>query len=422
MKKVQSFMDFLSYSKTAYHAVEAMRKTLTELGYTELYEADAWTLTEGNYFVVRGGSSLIAFRVSGAKNGFMIVASHADSPAFRIKGASARAGAYLSLDTERYGGTITYSWFDRPLTVAGRVMVRTDSGVSERLVSSDAPLFVIPSVAPHLNRKIEEAFSPNANVDTYPLFSLCGDNKFESLLERLSGESYENILASDLYLVNAEAPVRIGAEEELLLAPRIDDLGCVYTSMEAFLSAKDSESIPVLAVFNNEEIGSATTEGAGSTFLFDTLSRIAGENYRTMIANSFMVSADNAHAKHPNHPELSDAKEFCTLGGGVVIKHNANRRYATDAYSESIFRSIVSKSGAALQNYSNRPDIPGGGTLGCISDTKVSVPTVDIGIAQLAMHSTMETCAVSDLEAMTDALTAFFSASIERRGNDTVIK
>ena len=389
-------------------------------GYTELFESDRWKLAvDGKYYVVRNGTSIIAFRTSRDARGFMITASHSDSPSFRVKTTPESRGAYTRLEVEKYGGMIYYTWLDRPLSVAGRVVVRTPDGVESRLVNLDTDLVTIPSLAIHLNRGVNEGAKFNPAKDLLPLYTMDGENGsfIDSVAAAISTDA-SNILSHDLFLYNRDEGKRIGKNGEFILCPRLDDLECVYSSTVAFLGASDSSSVPVLAVFDNEEVGSETKQGAASTFLHDVLIRITGSEAGLAVAleNSFMVSADNAHAKHPAYPEMSDPDNAPMLGGGLVIKYNASQRYATDGLSDSIFRTVCQRAGAKVQSYYNRADLPGGSTLGSISNTKVSVPTVDIGLPQLAMHSANETAGTSDIEDMISALTEFYSTSILKKG------
>ena len=416
-------IDFIKNSPTAYHAIDTVAKRLVAEGYAELSENSVWELSAGGrYFTVRNGSSLIAFRTPTLKAPFMICSTHSDSPAYKAKNSKDKSG-YAVITTEKYGGLIMYSWFDRPLSVAGRVVLRTEDGIRTELFDTKRPVGVIPSLAIHMNRSVNEGFAPAA-TEMQPLFSLSGAKSLTDLIASTLSVKAEDILAHDLILYNGECGSTFGAEDELLLCPRLDDLSCVSASLEAFLDARASDAIPVLAVFDNEEVGSSTKQGAASTFLFDILSRIIPNpsEYKAALADSFMVSADNAHAKHPNRPELSDPDNAPILGGGVVIKHNANQRYATDAVSDAIFKTVCERAGVKTQSFYNRPDLLGGSTLGSIADTKVSVPTVDIGIAQLAMHSASETLALSDLAAMKDALCEFYSTALENKDGKILIK
>ena len=421
MKHVNGLFDFIKNSPTAYHTVDTVKKMLDREGYQELYECDRWKLTvDGKYYVIRNGTSIIAFRTVKDARGFMIVASHSDSPAFRVKTTAESVGAYTRLEVEKYGGMIYYSWLDRPLSVAGRVLVRTNEGMEGKLVNIDSDLLTVPSLAIHLNRGVNDGAKFNPAKDLLPLYSLEGErgDLMRSVAENIGVRS-ESIIAHDLFLYNRDEGKRVGKNGEFILCPRLDDLGCVYTSTVAFIAADSSHAVPVLAVFDNEEVGSETKQGAASTFLRDTLLRISGSESALGVAleNSFMVSADNAHAKHPSYPEMSDPDNAPLLNRGVVIKYNASQRYTTDGFSDAFFRSICERAGARVQSYYNRADLPGGSTLGSISNTRVSVPTVDIGLPQLAMHSANETAGAYDLDEMVKALTEFYSSSLLKKGS-----
>ena len=421
-----SLFKFIKNSPSAFHTVASVKERLVADGYTELCEGSAWSLVDGGkYFVTRNGSSIIAFRKREAR-GFIITASHSDSPAFRVKASGESAlGTYTKLPVERYGGMILYSWFDRPLSIAGRVVVRTDDGIAVKLLNVDRDLLVIPSVAIHLNRSVNEKFSPNPAQDLIPLLSAGGERvELGKLIADELGVKADDVISHDLFLYTRDDGRTVGANGELLLSPRLDDLECVYSSLEAFLDSNEQGMIPVLAVFDNEEVGSDTKQGAASTFLFDTLSRIYPERdeYLAALASSYMVSADNAHAKHPNHPELSDADNAPTVNGGVVVKFNANQKYTTDSVSAAIFTEACRKAGVKYQTYYNRADMPGGSTLGSIANTKVSISTVDVGLPQLAMHSAVETAGAYDLADMIAVLTRLYSSNIDAKGDKIVIK
>ena len=421
MAYVNELIDFIKASPSAHHTVDSVKHALLAEGYTELCESNPEAFSDGGkHFVIRGGSSIIAFKGKG--DGFMICASHSDSPCFKVKDELAGA-RYTRLATEKYGGMIHYTWLDRPLSVAGRVVVKTPTGVKSVLVNLDKAALTIPSVAIHLNRGVNDGYKFNPATDLLPLLGTAeAKGALMTVLAAQANAKPEDIISHDLYLYNAEEGRVIGINYELVLAPRIDDLGCVYASLRAFLDAPESKNVSVLAVFDNEEVGSETKQGAASTFLDMTLGAIAGNRYSQMLHNSFMVSADNAHAIHPNHPELYDGTNAPHLGGGVVVKYNANQRYTTDAISDGIFTTLAGRAGARLQKFSNRADMVGGSTLGSISNTRVSVSTVDIGLPQLAMHSATETAAVSDLTDMVKVLTALYSSSLERVGDEIIIK
>ena len=415
-------LDFINESPSPFHTVKSVENALLKEGFTRLYEGERWqTEVGGKYYVIRNSSSILAF-VKGSNAPFMICASHSDFPSFRIK--EENSGVYLRLSTERYGGMILYSWFDRPLSIAGRVVLRAEGGVSERLLNIDRDLLVIPSLAIHCQPSVNDGFSPNPAIDLLPLLSTDKSLTLKKLLADELSVSEDAILSHDLYLYVREKGSLVGANGELIVSPRLDDLECVYTSLVSFLSSKPTAATKVLAVFDNEEVGSQSKQGADSTFLSDVLERISEdrEAYLSSLESSFMVSADNAHAKHPAHPEIADAQNAPVLEGGVVIKYNANQRYTTDAVSSAVFSEIAKKGGAKLQSYRNRADKMGGSTLGTIANTQVSVPTVDIGLAQLAMHSAVETAATSDALEMVKALTEFYSAELSVKGGEILVK
>lgn len=418
----EKLFDYISNSPTAYHAAAHTASILTNKGYTELYESEKWQITEGNgYFVRRNGSSLIAFRIpKGESTGFMITASHGDSPCLKIKENPELVDRYyVRLSTETYGGMIYSSWFDRPLAVAGRVTVKTGKGIEIKLVDTKAPVAIIPNVAIHMNRKVNSGMDYNASVDLIPLFGAENEkDTFKNKIAAIAGVSADDIVTTDLFLYN---PQRGYQWASFISAPRLDDLQCAFASLEAFLASagKESVGIPVYALFDNEEVGSQTKQGAASTFMYDVLKRIAsamgkGEDiYLRMVANSFMVSCDNAHAVHPNHPEFSDRNHTVHMNGGIVIKYNANQKYTSDAVSVALFKMMCDEAKAPVQYYANRADMPGGSTLGNIANTQVSLNTVDIGLPQLAMHSSFESAGKDDTSYLVSALTYFYSKGVK---------
>lgn len=417
-------LDFLNRSPSCYHAADNIAKRLLKEGYSRLYEGEVWQLTEGGrYFVLRGGASLIAFRVPRRDfRGFMIAAGHSDSPTFKVREDAEvlSAGDCLRLSVEPYGGMVMRSWLDRPLSVAGRVVLREEGRLVTRLVNVERDLLVIPSVAIHLDREVNKGTTLKANADMLPLFGMGREpGAFRRLIAGEAGVPEEDLVSTELFLYPRQAAVLTGAEDEFVASPRLDDLQCVFSCMEGFLASKESESVPVLAVFHNEEVGSGTRQGADSTFLTDVLSRVSttmgrtGEEYLAAAANSFLVSADNAHAIHPNHPEYADGKEFPVLNGGVVVKYNAAQRYTTDAVSDAVFRQICREAGVPVQRYSNRADLPGGSTLGNISTAHLSVHSVDIGLPQLAMHSAFEVAGARDTAYLIRAMTVYYGKSFQ---------
>lgn len=420
MDTVQKLFRFLDESPTCYHAAANAKAALTAAGAVELRESEQWKLEKGTLYVVeRGDSALVAFRVpEGPFHGFLMAAAHSDSPTFKVRetAEAASAGNTLRLSVEPYGGGVWRGWLDRPLSVAGRVVIRQGDRLVSRLVNIDRDLLVIPGVAIHMDRSVNKGAELNPAVDLLPLLG-CGKEPgaFRKLIAEAAGVREEHLLSTELFLYPRTKAVQTGLNGEFIVSPRLDDLQCVFGCLEGFLAAKPDGSLPVLAVFNNEEVGSNTRQGADSTFLTDVLERIAhgcgldSEAWKAAVANSFMVSADNAHAIHPAHPEYADKGEFPVLGGGIVIKYNANQRYTTDAVSGAVFQAICQEAGVPVQRYSNRADLPGGSTLGNISTAHLSVPTVDIGLPQLAMHSVCETAGATDTDYLVKAMIAYFS-------------
>ena len=412
----EQLLDLIEKSPSRYHATANLKDRLTAEGYTALAEDAAWDVRPGGrYLVTRNDSSLLAFRVpEGEVTGFALAAAHSDSPTFQIKEHAEKLSARCTvLDTEKYGGMLMNTWFDRPLSVAGRIIVERDGRLEARLVDVDRDLMIIPSVAIHMNRAANDGVKLLANVDTFPLLG-CGAQDLRTIVAEAADVAPEQILGHDLFLYLRGRGSILGAAGELIGAPKLDDLACAFALTEGFLQSGPSGAIPVLAMFDNEEVGSETKQGAASNFLRDTLRRLTlalgktEEDYLRWCAGSFLVSADNAHAQHPNHPEFADAQNTPYLNGGVVVKFNANQRYATDAVSAAAFRLLCRAAGEETQTYANRSDLPGGSTLGSISDTRVAVPTVDIGLAQLAMHSAYETMGARDLDNLVRVMTAYF--------------
>jgi len=415
----KKLFDFIAKSPTPFHAVKNVCKTLKEKGYSELCESAKWNLEPGKgYFVTRNGSSVISFRIpEGDFSGFMMTASHCDSPCFKIKeNAELPDKAYVRLSTEGYGGMLCSTWMDRPLAVAGRITVRTENGISVRLVDTKEPCAVIPNVAIHMNREANKGMNYNAAVDMIPLFAEGGnEGSFRTLIAKTAGVEEKDIITTDLIVYNPEK----GTEwNGFISAPRLDDLQCAFGALEAFITAGKAENLPVYCLFDNEEVGSQTKQGAASTFLTAVLERIseslglsASEHYGK-IANSFLLSCDNAHAVHPNHPEYQDKNHAVYMNKGIVIKYNANQRYTSDAVSAAIFALVCEEAGVPFQRYANRADMPGGSTLGNIANTQVSLNTVDIGLPQLAMHSSFETAGAEDTGFYVKALACFYEKTL----------
>ena len=424
-QQIEALRSFLDGAHSFYHTTAGLAKELDAAGYTRLSESADWPLQPGGkYYFTRGGSSVVAFRIpDAAPVGYMMSASHCDHPTFRVKVNGDLLGIYTRVATEKYGGLIVAPWLDRPLSIAGQAMVETENGLEARLVDIDRDLALIPNVAIHMNRNINEECRWNVAVDTIPLLGGAdGAGKLQQELEKAAGGK---LLGADLYLYIRQRSSIWGLDNEFISAQGLDNLLCVWGCKQGFLNSGDSASIPVLVVFDSEETGSNSRQGADSTMLAMTLARISrclGLDHDRMLANSMMVSADMAHALHPNHPELADPANAPVMNGGVVMKFNASKNYVTTGISAALFRKICGSAGVPLQTYHNRADIKGGSTLGYISMNHVSVPSVDIGLAQLAMHSSYETAGVKDPIYLEQAMTAFYNSSLETDGTTYILK
>ena len=423
-------VEFLQESVTPFHAAATAESWLRAAGFTRLEEADYWNLEPGKgYYTTRNGSSVVAWRVPDhAIGGWRIVASHSDSPTWKIKTDIVENDGCRRLSVEGYGGMIMSTWLDRPLTVGGRVIVKTEDGIESRLVCIDRDLLVIPSLAIHFQRDINKGHTFNPQVDMQPLWGPAGSRTLTDLVAEELGVDTADILDSDLQLVTRQAPTQIGPDGEFFMAPRIDDLECAATTLLGFLDAAaetDSACAPVWAMLDNEEVGSSSRMGAQSSYLRDVLDRIvdaiphSGQAMHRAMANSFMLSADNAHATHPNFPQKSDPCAPVRLGGGVVLKYNASQKYTTNAVSGAIFRAICEKADVPVQVFTNRADEVGGSTLGNLQSHTLPIPMADIGLAQLAMHSAVETASVADAEAMTKAVATFYRVHLRALGDGT---
>lgn len=465
----EELLDFIRESPSMFHTAAAIRARLDAAGFTYLPEAAAWDVRPGGaYYTQRNGSSVIAWRVGSAvptgnavgaagdaaghlccASGdglqgdtgspasqrpvrapyhFQIAAAHGDSPTYKVKRVSEVEGpaSYLRLDTEAYGGMMDYTWFDRPLSLAGRVLVRDGVRTRSRLVALERDVALIPSVAIHMNRDVNRGFAPNRAGDLYPLLS-AGDMAAGSLAMMLADAldvEPDDIVSHDLFLVNRQAPCVWGASSEFISSPKLDDLMCACTALRAFIDSGNERTISVFACFDNEEVGSGTKQGAASTLLRDVLARVnarlgySDEDLRRAISASMLVSCDNAHALHPAHPELADELARPLLNGGLVVKEAANQHYCTDAFSRAAFEAVLDAAGVPHQGFANRSDMAGGSTLGNISNTQVSLHAVDVGCAQLAMHSAFETAGARDVAHAVAALRAFYHATVLIDGAD----
>ncbi|MDO4436353.1 MAG: M18 family aminopeptidase [Coriobacteriaceae bacterium] len=477
LSPTEDMLEFIHNSPTMFHAAATICERLEQEGFEYVPEQAQWDIQPGGaYYTQRNGSSVVAWRVgaevargdrsasavgeaeandaeewpydarpaAGARAGaadapraretapyhFQMTASHSDSPCFKVKSSAEVEGPaeYLRLNTEAYGGMMDYTWFDRPLSLAGRVLVREGSRIESRLVSLNRDVALIPSLAIHMNHDVNKAFSPNRASDLYPLVS-CGDlaaGSFDQLIADALEVEPSQLVARDLFLVNREKGRVWGATDEFVSSPRLDDLMCAYTSLAAFVQARNERAINVYACFDNEEVGSETKQGAASTLLADTLSRVntalgyAPDDLVRALSASMLVSCDNAHAQHPAHHELADALNAPQLNLGIAVKEAANQHYCTDAFSRAAFEAILDDAQVPYQGYANRSDMAGGSTLGNISNMQVSVHAVDVGCAQLAMHSCVETAGARDVELAIDAIAAFYSTDIRISGAEAI--
>lgn len=429
----ENMMQFIAGSPSCFHAVQSAAKLLEQRGFERLYENQSWKLEPGkSCYVTRNGSSLIAFRLPRQPfGGFQLICSHTDSPCFKIKENPEMEAdkKYTKLNVEKYGGMLMAPWFDRPLSVAGRVLVQEGEKIRPVLVNIERDLLLIPSLAIHMNRSANDGYAYNAQTDMCPVY---GDaeamGSFDELIAENAGVKKEQVLGADLFLYNRQPGVFWGRDNEFVASPRLDDLQCMYASLQGFLEADEVKNGAVFCAFDNEETGSMSKQGAASTFLVDTLKRINAalggtpEDYLRLVADSFMISADNAHALHPNHAQAADPVNRPQMNRGIVIKHHAGQKYTTDAVSAAAFRHLCEKSGIPCQTFTNRSDQAGGSTLGNISSAQVSVRCVDVGLAQLAMHSPYESAGAKDTLYMKQMAEQFYRSRITADGDELMIE
>ena len=430
MANIDSLLKFMDNSPCNFLAVKTIKGILLQNGYVEKSLKDKLDTKPGEkFFVTKNDSAIFAFKIGYkpvTETGFRIVAAHSDSPCFRIKPHAEMCGegGIVRLNTEVYGGPILYTWFDRPLSIAGRVILKGENALDPitTTVKIDRPLLSISHLAIHFNRAVNEGNKLSKQKDMLPIIAkvnekLEADNMLLKLVAQEVKVNIEDILDFDLMLYDTEKACTFGLNNEFVSCGRLDDLSMAHAAITALVESTGDDATCIAAIFDNEETGSSTKQGAGSAFLRDTLEKIADDNglaLPALLDSSMMVSADNGHAKHPNHPELSDAQNAPRLGGGVVLKYNAAQRYTTDGVSAALFSEICRRADVPVQVYANRSDLPGGSTLGSISNTKVPLLTVDIGMAQLAMHSSYETGGTADTLHLIRASAAFYCSVIER--------
>ena len=426
---ILNLIDYLYESPTAFHAVDQTKAKLNSNGYVELKEADAWKLEAGGkYYVTKNESALIAFEVGASDivtEGIRMIGAHTDAPGFRIKPNPelVAEGTYLKLNTEVYGGPILHTWFDRPLAIAGQVTLKTEDVFkpTRRLVNLNKPLVIIPSVAIHMNRQVNDGFKINAQKDTLPLVSLVNstfekDNYLLSLVAKELNVALEDILSFELSLYEYEKGCLFGAEEEFISSARLDDMWMVYAGLEALLASTKTNATKMMICIDNEEIGSLTQQGAASNFILNIVERLVlglghdREAVHRTLANSLLISADLAHAVHPNAGEKHDPTTRPVLGKGPVLKQAASGSYSTDSFNAAIFEALCQKENIPSQKFVNRSDVRGGTTIGPVSASKLNIPVIDMGAPLLGMHSVRELASVEDHRQTVKLFTAFFSA------------
>lgn len=421
-------IEFIHKSPTAFHAVEEVKKILKENNFEELKEENKWHLQSGGkYYVTKNSSAIMAFimgKKKSSESGFRLIGSHTDSPSFRIKPSAEMIseGNYLKLNTEVYGGPILSTWFDRPLSIAGRVIIKSDNPFEpvEKLVNIQRPILIIPNIAIHMNRDVNEGYKINKQKDTLPLVAMIeekleANNYLITLLEKELKVDKKDILDFDLFLYEFEKGCIMGANDEFISSSRLDDLSMVHASMKALIKSEESEATKVMICFDNEEVGSMTKQGANSPLLSNLLERIVSaqdgnrEDYFRALSKSFMISADLAHAVHPNLGEKHDPVNRPVINKGPVIKYAASQSYTTDANSAAIYMAICEKSNVPYQKFVNRSDLRGGSTIGPLSASQVNIPSVDMGSPILAMHSIRELGGVQDHYYTTKSFETFYS-------------
>jgi len=413
-----NLIDFIKKSPTCFQAVAQIEKILEKEGFYKLEENKRFVIEKNkSYYVKRNDSSLIAFKVPENYKGFSIIASHTDSPTFKLKPNPEvlKDNKYTVINTEGYGGMLLAPWFDRPLSIAGRVYVEKDENVVPYLVNIEKDLLSIVNLAIHQNKDANKGIEYKKQVDMLPLLAL-GDNKgaINSLIAETLNVDEKLIISSDLFLYNRMKGSIWGINDEFFSSPRIDDLQGVYSSLNALISTDANQYINMAVFLDNEEVGSGTKQGALSDFLKTIIDRIAYslnwdiEDKAIYQANSFMISSDNGHALHPNYSVVNDIVNKPVLNGGVLIKYSANQKYTTDAASAAFFKKLLEKEGIPYQEFVNNSDVIGGSTLGNLVSHSYSISTIDIGVAQLAMHSPYETAGTKDTYYLIKAMKAFY--------------
>lgn len=428
LEKVQELIDFIYESPTAFHAVESVKKILLSYGFMEVREEDSWNLKKsGKYFFVKNQSALIAFVVGTGeleKEGFRIIGAHTDSPGFRIKPNADMEveGSYVKLNTEVYGGPIINTWLDRPLSLAGRVALKSKNPFypEVRLLNIKKPILIIPNLAIHMNRNVNSGVELNRQKDVLPLLSLVNQEfeKGKYLLKTIAKElsvNEEDILDFDLFLYEFEKGKIVGLNDEFISCGRLDDLSMICSGIKALTEAPAGKATNIMVCFDNEEVGSTTKQGADSPFLSGTLERISismgksREDYYRALSKSFMISSDLGHGLHPNYGEKSDPTNRPIVNKGPIIKVSASQSYTSDSLSSAVYRNICERAGVPVQVFVNRSDERGGSTIGPISSSHINISSVDMGIAIFSMHSIRELGGVKDYIYTIESFKEFYS-------------
>lgn len=419
---MEGLFGFLDRSVSPYHAAAAAAELLDKAGFQRVEETDAWHLVPGGkYYTTRNASAVLAWRMPRGEKlvGWHVSASHGDSPTWRVKKIDVGDSVYGRAEIEGYGGMIMSTWFDRPLSVAGRLLVRTENGVESRLVAPDRGLLCIPNLCIHYGREVNRGVEYNPQIDLQPICGESGSSLLAVLAEE-AGVQVEDIINFDLVLCTFQKAERVGVKGEYFMSGRIDDLECAYTTLCGFLAGRGEEEgrADVWCMFDNEEVGSSSRQGAQGTFMADVLARIeesmgvTREDCIRARTNSLLLSADNGHAQHPNHPEKSDPRNVVKMGGGVILKYNARLAYTTSGFTAAAFEEICRRANVPTQTFANRADVKGGSTLGNLLGHQIAMPMLDIGLGQLAMHSAVETASCRDAAYMAEACEEYYNTPI----------
>ena len=418
----EELFNFINKATCSFTCILHIKNILIDNGYIQLFESDKWNLKNGKYYVIRNDASIIAFSIGKKhKECFNIICAHSDTPGFSLKPKNEiYEYNYLRLNVMPYGGILNYGWMDRPLSIAGRVIYKTGNRYKKEIIDFLEPVCVIPSEAIHQNDTANTNLDLNTQIDLIPILSLTDEKDIikKMVKNKLNLGNNDTICDYDLFLHTMDNPMYIGANKELILSPRIDDLTCTFSALTSFIEIENEENINIMCIFNSEEIGSLTKEGADSSFLMDVLKRICASiktDISVSLHNSLIVSADNSHAVHPNHPSKSDVNNQGFLNNGILIIREKDT--TTDSVSSSIFKEICKKAKVPYQDYTSRNDMSTGSTLSGLSIRHVSIDSIDVGLAQLAMHSANEVIGSDDTFYLYKAFKKFYEISIKNKDN-----